>query len=194
MRSATPFNHRRTVLGTILLTTLFFTGCVPLQPVTVTSPQPVDWVISGALVNSIPALDLASGTEPPDLPASLINVVAKGGPANATITGLSYALPSTDSTGCAQDAVAALQVVENPFVVTFGDGTLLYANSTPQGGTICLFANGSSTAQISLQISGGSGKYDGASGSLELAVKTQPIGRSLLAEEGTVIGEIVLSQ
>ena len=180
------------LLTTMLMFNLLLSGCQPIAAPVESSSQRVNLSLTGALVNSISVLDLASGKQPPDLPATLIQVTGKGRPTSATITGLSYAIPSEGMANCEQSAVAELHIVENPIVITFNDGSLLNANSSAEGGTICLSADGSSTAQISLQISGGSGKYINASGSLELAVKTYPVGRSLLAEEGTLVGDIIL--
>ncbi len=159
------------------------------------SRQLVNWEIAGSLINSISALDLTGAPETAEVPAVVIAVTGKGRPGTVAITGLSYALPSSDKSACPSTAVAALQVVENPIVATFSDLSMVYANvATQGGGWICLSADGTTQADITLQLTGGSKRYAGATGNLRLQVSTQIVGRSLLAEYGTITGEIALQK
>lgn len=158
----------------------------------------VNWRISGTFITGVQVLPPGPpGTEPKS--AAWIDVKAKGRPGRADIrvVGLGGLIPSDPDCGSCPAGFAAFGAVSNPFVATFHkDGSQLYADLDPEGcALICLnFVTGASEGEEELVITGGTGKFEGATGNLLISFETQPIGPAFSAETGRIVGTIHLDR
>ena len=156
----------------------------------------VNWRISGTFITGVQVLPPGPpGTEPKS--ATWIDVKANGRPGRADIrvVGLGGLIPSDPDCGSCPAGFTAFGAVSNPFVATFHkDGSQLYADLDPEGcALICLnFVTGASEGEEELVITGGTGKFEGATGNLLISFETQPIGPSFSAETGQIVGTILL--
>jgi hypothetical protein len=169
----------------------------------------VNWQITGTIVQTI---DVTSPNPPypqDPVPYSLINLTANGSPGDAKITLLSetsFSPPTGWSFDCLQlteypDGPAYF--VKNDFVAIFPDQSLLFASvysvvdvdgSDGYGSHLCFGPTGTDF-KVEMVVTGGTGRFEGASGSLTGEGKGYPVGLdSILAGEiGTITGEIKFS-
>ena len=147
---------------------------------------PVNWKVSGVIsyVQFFPPV-----AQPPDV-GILIDIVAKGAPADAVakVVGIPGRRISGPSPNCGD--LEEIPFLENDMVVTFEDQSMLFAILKPGKGYICI---GQEPAVFVLDIVGGTGEYEGATGTLTSTFMGQQVGTSgiLWAQTGTIVGEIV---
>lgn len=147
---------------------------------------PINWKVSGVIsyVQFFPPI-----TQTPEI-GILIDVVAKGAPGDAVakVVGIPGRRISAPSPNCKD--LDEIPFLENDMVVTFEDQSMLFAMLKPGKGYICI---GEDPAVFVLDIIGGTGEYEGVTGTLTSTFMGQQVGTSgiLWAKTGTIVGEIV---
>lgn len=152
--------------------------------------QPIDMEFWGSVL----ALD--------DLGRGAVDVTGKGTPGKANgrgvgITGLPVPydeLPEgngCDNVDAFAEGASGVYIVEAQMVMTFDDGSMIWANSPPTG-YVCF----SGYVFAPYDIMGGTGRFEGATGWMEAEIVSYGFGptfpRLVTPETGTMIGEIFL--
>ena len=165
----------------------------------------VDWQIAGTIVQQIAISDPADGTLIG--PHSLINLSAQEDPVGdlgpADITLLSQiAAPGTTGTTltCELGYFPIGEFEQNDFIALFPDQDFLFASidtAAGGGGILCLDAAtfGTTYFIVKMNITGGKGRFDGATGNLTgegYGYPANPIS-TLGGENGKLIGTIEFS-
>jgi hypothetical protein len=156
---------------------------------------PVNWRFSGTLMTNIVVFDATI------LDTALTGAVhgqLKGSPGTAQLQ--LFSGRSTDpvfSQDCFDGAGGfTISVTDNPLVITFPDGSLLFANlATGMTGEFCLdFTTGRGEGTIPIMFIGGRGRFEGASGQAMIEGETQAISAdgNFSGETATVKGMIIL--
>ncbi len=146
---------------------------------------------AGTFINSIQYVVPATG-EPATSP--LIRLKAKGSPGPSEIT-LFGGQDETEfpSDCCAGGGPCLLVIVtENPLVFTFKDLSMLFATGS---GEVCIdLLTGIGTGTIDLTFTGGTGRFEGATGEAVTVFEIVPVSSngSLNAETGQTVGTILL--
>jgi len=155
----------------------------------------VDWQIAGTIVQQIAISDPEDGTLIG--PHSLINLSAQGDPDGdpgaADITLLSkIAVPGTTGTTltCESGYFPIGEFEENDFIALFPDQDFLFASidtAAGGGGILCLDAAtfGTTYFIVKMIITGGKGRFDGATGNLT----GEGYGYLSFSSAGTLVGE-----
>jgi len=145
---------------------------------------PINWKVSGTLAQVWFAPDPMGSAQQPGF---LINIVAKGAPGNAQIIVVGWAkneppLPSDDCNGDLK-----VEFDKDDLIATFPDQSMFFAKLNE--GWLCI---GPDPAEFHLDIVGGTGRFEGATGNLTGTFQGIRFGDSgaLLAETGTIVGEI----
>ncbi len=164
-----------TVLSTSIVTDTAYGGRIS-----------INWKVSGVMsyVQFVPPVK-----HPPDV-GILIDIVAKGAPGNAVakVVGIPGRRISAPSPNCGD--LEEIPFLENEMVVTFEDQSMLFAILKPGKGYICI---GQEPAVFVLDVVGGTGEYEGVTGTLTNTFMGQQAGTSgiLWVNTGTMVGEIV---
>lgn len=120
----------------------------------------------------------------------LIDIIAKGAPGDAVakMVGIPGRRISAPSPNCGD--LEEIPFLGNDMVVTFEDQSMLFAILKPGKGYLCI---GQEPAVFVLDIVGGTGEYEGVTGTLTSTFMGQQGGTSgiLWAKTGTIVGEIV---
>jgi hypothetical protein len=160
----------------------------------------INWQIAGTIVQFI---DIYS---PPAVtyvgPHSMINLSAQGSPGPAQITLLSMSgitHPTGKTFSCPNDYPnGPLYFVKNDFVAIFPDHSLLFASlDINEVNHLCFGSTGSDFGVV-MNITGGTGRFEGASGEFTATgngyfinpLGTTPSDNTLVGENGIVTGEI----
>jgi len=165
----------------------------------------VDWQITGTIVQLIDVESLFFG--PLEAGHSLINISAKGLPDDAGITLLSVSGPcgAEPPFPCEEGYIPGACFTKNDMVAIFPDQSFLFASIHDDGGVLCLKFNPDTGLpedgtyfKIRMNITGGTGSLDGASGVLTgeghaYFVENPPDNDlTLLGENGRITGTIEL--
>ena len=160
----------------------------------------INWRIAGTIVQFIDVTP--PGSIDPE-PKSLINLTAYGPPGLAKITLLSKTgeIPTAPDQDCIDKGYVdlAYNFVENDFIALFPDQSLLFASIHEDGGFLCFnFSRGESYFKVKMNITGGKGRFEGASGGFTATGNgyfinpfgTPPSDNTLVGENGRVKGWI----
>lgn len=145
---------------------------------------PIKWNVSGTIANVI----FYPSTNPfAPQPGLLIQAAVKGAPGNGQFTITSAANPPGFVPECNGPGQT---FAHNDMVVTLDELSMIFARL--QTGWVCFNANNTVSAEAHMIITGGTGKYEGASGYFTGNFVGQSVGTSgfLAAETGTIVGEI----
>ncbi len=185
---------------------LVLAGSLPLTAVADKVIE-MDLRFAGSFVTSgITHGDLSTPLDPTDTTSSvLIHVLAKGSPGRAEIRGFGGSaandivtlifpmdmMPATCLGSESDDGFVSIEALEDPLVFTFiEDLSLLFANG---GGQICVdFTTGNSVFRFDIMFTGGSGRFEGASGYAVIEGEAAPVSNdgSFVGETGTIVGWI----
>lgn len=145
---------------------------------------PIKWKVSGTITNTF-VYSVMAPTTP--VPALMIQAVVKGAPGNGHFT--------ITSVGNAPGYVPACGGVgqtffSNDMAVILDDLSMIFARL--DAGWACFNNDGTVSAEAHMIVTGGAGKYEGASGYFEGNFSGRPVGTSgfLSAETGIIEGEI----
>lgn len=167
--------------------------------------EEVDWEIVGTIVQLIDVESLFFG--PLEDRHSLMHLSAEGLPDSAAITllSISKACPDVLPFPCEDGYFPGACFTKNDMVAIFPDQSLLFASIHEDGGVLCLKFNpvtelpeDGTYFKIRMNVTGGTGEFDGASGVLtgeghSYFIKNPPDNDlTLLGENGTITGTIDL--
>lgn len=119
--------------------------------------EKIDWQIAGTIIGDIKTTDDHEAQ-------TLINLKALGLPDSADLTVIGYAgeplVPGVE--GCD----LTIPFTQDEFVAVFPDLSLLFAKLMEGGDSyVCIkFADGGTTFKFDMEITGGTGRFDGATG------------------------------
>lgn len=145
---------------------------------------PIHWKVSGTISNVIfyPSTNPAAPQ-----PGLLIQAAVKGSPGNGQFTITSVA----NQPGYVPECNGPGQTfAHNDMVITLDSLSMIFAKL--QAGWLCFNPDYTVSAEAHMTITGGTGKYEDASGHFTGTFEGQSIGTSgfLAAETGTIVGEI----
>jgi hypothetical protein len=149
----------------------------------------INWKVSGTIVNVQLAIPTMTGID--NVPAFLIQALLKGVPGNAQFTVVG--IPNAFDPNHPECGGPGQYFNPNDMVITFPDLSMIFAMlDRPDGGWVCIQEDGTVTAIAYMTITGGIGKYKGASGDFIGEFIGQQVGTSgaLQAETGTIEGWI----
>jgi hypothetical protein len=193
------------ILSLSMAMLIVITGCSHDGDAIAQGNEDVDWQIAGTIVQLLNVESPFSG--PIEAGHSLINISAQGLPDDAAITLLSI---SEECVGeppfpCEEGYLPGTCFTKNNMVAIFPDQILLFASIHSDGGVLCLKFNPDTGLpedgtyfKVRMNITGGTGLYDGASGVLTgeghgYFIQNPPDNDlTLLAEDGRITGTIVL--
>ena len=178
---------------------LVLAGSLPLTAVADKVIE-MDLRFAGSFVTSgITHGDLSTPLDPTDTTSSvLIHVLAKGSPGRAEIRGFGgsaaddkVTFPATCLGSESVGGFLSIEAMEDPLVFTFiKDLSLLFANGS---GQICFdFATRNSVFRFDIMFTGGTGRFEGASGYAVIEGEAAPVSNdgSFVGETGTIVGWI----
>jgi hypothetical protein len=151
----------------------------------------VNWEIAGSVFNGIQAVP-NQGADPASF--SLINLSAKGSPGRARIEYVGTAQPGPITDLCPEDTVLQLAATAG-FVATFSDqSTLFFAidDSESAQNALCIIPPGPNVGIFDYVVTGGTGRFEGATGHVTVEVAAWGVSPALAAETGTIVGTIEL--
>ena len=135
-----------------------------------------------------------------DLGRTIFDVDLQGTPGKATARGVAISgppvlfseLPANNECMDLGDDPSGMHLVEAQIVMTFRDGSMVWGTSAPDG-YVCF----SGFAYAPYEITGGSGRYEGVTGLIDVGLYTYailppPLPNLVLPETGIVRGEIYL--
>lgn len=147
----------------------------------------VNWKMAGTL---IPAIELGDPSTGGTMTASLLHLKATGSPGAADLIALAQA-SNPQFLGCVAPVGPGL-LLDFDFddvIATFND--LSQVNMVLVTGTVCVdTANGTSEGEIELRVTGGTGRFEEASGSVFLLTTVVPVSGSLSTVTTTAKGTI----
>jgi hypothetical protein len=164
---------------------------------------PVNWQVAGSIANNV-EISINVSTDPcvPDMqtiPHYLISLSAHGSPGPAEITLMGWGMPvpyPCNNCTCTMDCLKLeFQTMQSDMVARFPDQSLLFASYDDQKENyLCLdILAGQSTFVSNMKITGGTGRFEGASGWIEGAGIGYYFSPGALAGEvGELEGEIFL--
>lgn len=177
---------------------MLFVLSAPVTPVDAEGSIPINWEIVGTIVQFI---DVTPPTGPPAEPKSLINLSAQGSPSSANITLLSKTegTPTTPNGDCTEKGYTdlAYNFEKNDSIAIFPDQSLLFASINDAGGYLCFnLSEGESYFKVNMDITGGKGRFEGASGDFSATGNGYFINptsdNTLVGENGRITGTIDL--
>jgi len=154
---------------------------------------PVNWTLAGTIVNLLVPDFTAVPPAPPFHAGSLIQAFVKGPPGNAQFTVLGFpGIPSGSLEQC--DGGPGQLFSPNDMVITFADLSMIFAKEAEESGWVC-FPTGEGdpvTAVANMTVTGGTGRFEGATGGFVGEFVSFPVGDSgaVIAETGTIKGWI----
>jgi len=164
-------------------------------PLTSVADQVVDvnMRFAGSFATNILHVDPSTGAV---VDSSLINVQAKGTLGSAEIRGFGgrSTVPTVFLTNClgSDGEFLSFDILENPLVFTFKDLSLLFAKGG--SGVVCIDLQnpGITTFEIEIEIMGGRGRFEGATGVAVIKGEGEAVSSdgSFIGETGTIEGWI----
>ena len=164
-------------------------------PLTSVADQVVDvnMRFAGSFATNILHVDPSTGAV---VDSSLINVQAKGTLGSAEIRGFGgrSTVPPVFLTNClgSDGEFLSFDILENPLVFTFKDLSLLFAKGG--SGVVCIDLQnpGITTFEIEIEIMGGRGRFEGATGVVVIKGEGEAVSSdgSFIGETGTIEGWI----
>lgn len=154
---------------------------------------PVNWTVAGTIVNVLVPDFTAVPPAPPFKPGFLIHAFIKGAPGNAQFTVLGF--PGIPSGSLGQCGGGPGQLFSpNDMVIMFADLSMIFAEEAEEGGWVCFPSpvGDPVTAVSNMTVTGGTGRFEGATGEFVGEFVSFPVGDSgaVIAETGTIKGWI----
>ena len=176
-----------------LCISVLFVFSALISPVNAGSKN-VNWKVAGSIANYV---GVVTSFSPFTItPHYLISVSAKGPPGNAEITLMGVGVPAGPDPACNEDEVR-INILQNEMVARFSDLSLLFAIHAPDS-YLCSTEEGTTTFNINMVVSGGTGRFEGATGNFTGTGFGYPLNPDpntngpLSAETAEIIGTIYL--
>lgn len=121
---------------------------------------------------------------------TLLNLYAKGAPGAANIEVVGGAIPAANPSGLCD---LEFTFVDGGFVETFSDHSLLFYvidESPGADNALCVDFGGPATGVFDYVITGGAGRFEGATGSAKVEITSWFVTNELTAETGTIHGMV----
>lgn len=156
--------------------------------------QSINWRIAGSIFTGIKVVTNPQTGE--TAPFTLLNLSAKGAPGNARVEVVGTSIPVAPTSAC-PDGVNLQLKFDGGFVATFDDLSMLFFTVDDSDGAqnaFCVFFNPATpnTAVFDYVITGGAGRFEGASGSATINLTSWDVSSALSAEVGEIVGTIEL--
>ncbi len=127
---------------------------------------------------------------------TLLNLYAKGAPGAANIEVVGGSIPVFEGSDLCPDGTdLVFRFVDGGLVETFNDHSLLFYVIDPSpdaDNALCVDFEGPATGIFDYIITGGAGRFLGASGSAKVEITSWFVTNELTAEQGTLTGQIQL--
>ena len=128
---------------------------------------------------------------------TMLNLIAKGSPGKAQIEVVGTTVPAAAPSGlCPASTGLELVFAEGGIVETFNDHSMLFYvidGSENAANALCVnFQGGPNTAIFDYVITGGAGRFEGATGSARVEVTAWSVTSTLSGETGTISGVVDL--
>jgi hypothetical protein len=151
----------------------------------------VNWKIAGSIFNDIQAVP-SPGASPASF--TLLNLSAKGSPGKARIevVGTSQLVPLSD---LCPDGTGLQFEFEGGFVATFSDLSMLFFvidDALDAKNALCIDFQGPATGVFDYLVTGGTGRFEGATGRVTVRNTAWGVSPALSAEIGEIVGTIEL--
>lgn len=147
--------------------------------------------IAGSIINPI-EVSTNAGTEN----RALLNLYAKGAPGAAEIEAVGGTVPAIAPSGlCPEGTDLELTFVDGGFVETFSDHSLLFYvidDSDGAKNALCVDFQGVTIGVFDYVITGGAGRFEGATGNATVQITSWSVTGELSAETGTIHGSVHL--
>jgi len=150
----------------------------------------VNWKIAGPIMNDIQITDAEA---PGDY--SLLNLSAKGAPGNATIMAVGTGEKQDEVDEQCPGANVQVKFENGGFVAVFEDQSMLYFTideSEEAQNALCITFGSDTVGAFEYNITGGAGRFDGATGHVLVTTTSWGITPVLSAEKGNIVGTIEL--
>jgi len=184
-------SRRITVVAFAVVVAALLTGFVGVPDSS--GGMPIQWKVVGTIVYTQFDIPPASPAGSMDfVPGVMIDIFAKGAPGNAQIKVVAIANEVVDDPNDECGVFPKLLIAEADLVATFADQSMLFATfDREKGGYLCLEPPPLHD-ENNMIITGGTGRFEGASGSFVGRFLSQPVGASgaLVTEYGTIEGWI----
>ena len=153
---------------------------------------PVNWKIAGSIFNGIQVTtDPMTGQT---APFGLLSLSAKGSPGAARIEAVGTSVPVAVSDLCPDGTDLQLEFAGG-FVATFSDLSMLFFvidDASDAENALCVDYQGPATGVFDYLVTGGTDRFEGATGSVTVRVTSWSVGPALSAESGEIVGAIEL--
>ena len=148
----------------------------------------VNWRIAGTFISGVEVTNPVTSVSKPH---ALIHVQAAGSPGKAVIRALGSGAASPSGV-CLEGQGLVFELERNDLVATFSDLSLLAA--ALDNGSVCVnLFTGEITGEIDLVVTGGTGRFAGATGNLtiqDFVIRPVSPFASLAFETGEIVGTI----
>jgi hypothetical protein len=152
----------------------------------------VNWRIAGSVFNGIQVIP---GPGEPSASFALINLSAKGSPGKAQIEYVGTAQPIAGDTGLCPEGTVMQLAATSGFVATFPDQSMLFFaidDSPDAKNVLCITPPGPNTGVWDYDVTGGAGRFEGATGHVTVRGTAWAVSPALAAEAGEIVGTIKL--
>jgi hypothetical protein len=173
-------------LAAVLATVGFVVYARPQQ-----KSVPVNWEIAGSVFNNIQVV-ANPGADPASF--GLLSLSATGSPGAARIEAVGTAQPVGLTGLCPQGTVLQLKF-DGGFVATFSDQSMLFFaidTSDDARNALCVIPPGPNVGIFDYVVTGGTGRFESATGHVTVDVDAWGVSPALAAEAGTIVGTIEL--
>ena len=156
--------------------------------------QPINWRIAGSVFSGIEVVTNPQTGQTASF--TMLNLSAKRAPGKARVEVVGTSVPVAPTDECPQGVDLQLKF-DGGFVATFDDLSMLFFKVDESAGALnafCVFFNPAipATAEFDYVITGGAGRFAGASGNATVSLTAWDVSPALSAEVGEIVGTIEL--
>ena len=149
--------------------------------------------IAGSIFGNI-EVSAGDPTNPTTVNRTMLNLYAKGSPGDSHIEVVGGGVPVEVTDAC-PGANMQVRFVDGGFVQTFNDHSLLFyvIDPSPEAeNALCITFGAPSEGVFDYLITGGAGRFEGASGQAKVRITSWGVTNELSAEQGSIEGSFQL--